>query len=69
MPITQNKSLREVCLITEPKLKHRTSLSRSRALSSMSKPPVCQDSRPKQGEPRNAHLMDGIPEEGAIYKL
>lgn len=69
MPIIQNKSLREVCLITEPRLKHRTSLSMSRGLSSMSKPPLCQDSRPGREKPGNAHLMDGIPGEGAIDKL
>lgn len=31
MPITQNESLKEVWLITEPRLKPRTALSMSRA--------------------------------------
>jgi hypothetical protein len=36
MPIIQNKSQKEVCLITELRLKHRAPLSMSKALSSMS---------------------------------
>lgn len=48
MPIIQNKSLREVCLITGLRLKHRSSLSMPRALSSVSRPPGCQDSRTRQ---------------------
>lgn len=46
MPIIQNKSLREVYLITEPRFKHRSSLSMSRALSSMSRPVCAKEARP-----------------------
>lgn len=67
MPIIQNKSLREVCLITGLRLKHKSSLSMPRALSSMSKPLPCQDSRTRQKRETWKCTSEGCYTEGRSH--
>lgn len=70
MPVTQNKSLREAYLSTEPRLKLRSTLSRPELFLARHVLQCASTAGPgRRKKPGNAHLMDAIHGVGAISKL